>query len=86
MYATNDSIKLSCSVSWKWEICLYSGRTIRDEFQGLRLGREVWGMKDFEKYKCSASEEINPPFLWELEVKSELDEPLNRCKNLLVFE
>lgn len=31
-------------------------------------------MKDFEKQKCNASEEINPPLLWELKVKSELGE------------
>lgn len=78
MYATTDSIKPS--LSGKWEIHLYSGRTVRDYCQGLGLRREVWGMKNFKKQKFIASEEINPPFLWELEVESELGEHLNNCK------
>lgn len=49
MYATKDSIKLSYIVNGKREICLYSGRTIRDGYQDLGIEREVWGMKDFEK-------------------------------------
>lgn len=85
MYATNDSIKLSYSVSGKRKICLYSGRTIRDGYQSLGLGKKVWGMKDFEKWKCYASEEINPALLWEMKTKSELGEPPNSCKNVLVF-
>lgn len=42
-------------------------------------------IKNFEKWKWGASEEINPPLLWEQKVELELGELLISCKNLLVF-